>query len=281
MGTALPLQEHVGPSLGRDARLQGLAGRLRALGSSEGELSPLEARQQRVELREAARDFEAMFLNLLIQEMRPDEGEDEMLGGGLGNRYYTEMFDAELSKLLSRTGQLGLAEMIERQVAGQIGLDEAEDGTIPGEGVSRALIQPLRRVAASAYRASEMFLRPLVGRLSSVFGMRDDPIDGVRRHHNGIDIAAELGSPVAAAADGRVSFSGRSPGYGNLVVVEHAGGYQTRYAHNANNIVRKGEVVRAGQAVASVGDSGRATGPHLHFEVRRSGEPLDPLALLR
>ena len=216
-----------------------------------------------------------MFINLLIQEMRPEPGEDDMLGGGLGSRHYTEMFDAELSRLLSRTGQLGLAEMIERQIAGRIGLDEAEDG------VGRALAQPLRRMAASAYRAAERFLRPLAGRLSSAFGMRDDPIDGVRRHHNGIDIAAEQGSPVAAAGDGRVSFSGPSPGYGNLLVIEHADGYQTRYAHNANNLVRKGEAVRAGQVVASVGDSGRATGPHLHFEVRRSGEPLDPLALLR
>ncbi len=281
MGTALPLQENIGSSLGRDARLHGLAGRLRALGSAEGELSPQEARRQRGELREAARDFEAVFINLLIQEMRPDEGEDDMFGGGFGNRYYTEMFDAELSRLLSRTGQLGLAEMIERQVAGQIGLDEADEGIIPGEGVGRALVQPLRRIAASAYRAAEGFLRPLAGRLSSEFGMRDDPIDGVRRHHNGIDIAAERGSPVVAAADGRVSFSGPSSGYGNLVVIEHAGNYQTRYAHNANNLVRKGEAVRAGQVVASVGDSGRATGPHLHFEVRQSGEPLDPLALLR
>ncbi len=111
--------------------------------------------------------------------------------------------------------------------------------------------------------------------------MRTDPFDGEKRHHNGVDIAAPAGTPVRAAADGRVKFSGWMPGFGNVVVIEHSVEFETRYAHNANNLVRKGEVVKTGQAVASVGSTGRSTGPHLHFEVHKGGTAVDPTVFLR
>jgi murein DD-endopeptidase MepM/ murein hydrolase activator NlpD len=116
---------------------------------------------------------------------------------------------------------------------------------------------------------------PVAGRLSSPFGRRGASM------HEGIDIAAARGTPVRAAAAGRVVHSDWSiSGYGNLVIVEHRGGLVTLYAHNRVNRVRVGQYVEAGQVISEVGRTGHATGPHLHFEVRRDGKPRDPLDFL-
>jgi len=287
MGTSLPATD-LSTTLGRDSRLQGLANRLQALKLEEG--GKEERIAERAELRQAAQDFEAMFINLLLREMWPDQEEEGMFGKSTASEFYRDMFNTELSNEMSRSGQLGLAEMLERQVAGMLGLEEEDDGFIPGKVLGRALPQPVRRGAERVYqaveqvatKAAERFLRPLTeGWISSRFGMRNDPFNGERRHHEGIDFAALEGSPVKASADGVVKFSGRQTGYGNLVIIEHTDGYETRYAHNADNHVRKGEVVSKGQVIASVGDSGRATGPHLHFEVRKEGEAVDPIGFLR
>ena len=290
MSTALP-QTELASGFGRDATFGALSDRVGSLKPLGGDASDAEVAAQRAELRKAAQDFEAMFINLVLKEMRPDEEEDGLFGSSTAGNIYREMFDTELSKTMSGSGQLGLAEMIERQVAQSLGI-ELEDGveTIPGQVLNRAIPEPLRRSVARAYEAVEQtaartaadFAKPLFGgRVSSEFGLREDPIDGRGRQHKGVDIAAPEGTPVKASADGKVSFSGWQPGYGNMVIIEHAGGYETRYAHNSDNLVRKGEVVKQGQVVASVGSTGRSTGSHLHFEVRREGAAVDPFGLIR
>jgi murein DD-endopeptidase MepM/ murein hydrolase activator NlpD len=98
--------------------------------------------------------------------------------------------------------------------------------------------------------------------------------------HKGIDIAGKHGSDIAAMADGLVVFSGRQSGYGKIVQIRHANGLETLYAHNASNLVAEGELVRKGQVIAKLGSSGRSTGPHVHFEVRRNGEAVDPMRYL-
>lgn len=120
------------------------------------------------------------------------------------------------------------------------------------------------------------FIWPLrKGGLSSFFGSRGDS------YHEGIDIRANAGTPVYAAREGVVIYSGRGiRGYGNVVIVKHKGGFATVYAHNKFNTVRRGEKVKRGALLARVGATGRATGPHLHFEVRRGELPQDPLAFL-
>jgi LysM repeat protein len=116
---------------------------------------------------------------------------------------------------------------------------------------------------------------PLRGRKTSGFGMRGS------RPHQGVDIAAPKGTPVKAAADGRVAYSGAGmKGYGKVVVVKHENDYSTVYAHNSSLLVRMGEKVDKGQVIAKVGSTGWATGPHLHFEVRRRGVPEDPMQYL-
>jgi murein DD-endopeptidase MepM/ murein hydrolase activator NlpD len=118
------------------------------------------------------------------------------------------------------------------------------------------------------------FLWPTQGTITSRFGRRGS------RQHDGIDIGAAKGSAVCAAADGEVIFAAKQGGYGNLVLLRHRGGLVTVYAHHDRNLVRKGQRVRAGQVIARVGQTGRASGPHLHFEVRRGIEPQNPLRFL-
>lgn len=133
-----------------------------------------------------------------------------------------------------------------------------------------------RRLAKSVARAqtSLRFGWPVRGRLSSRFGMRKG------RPHEGIDVAASRGTPIHAAEAGRVIHSGRLSGYGKVVIVKHAGAYRTVYAHASKLLVKKGAFVERGQTIALVGSTGRSTGPHVHFEIRRSETPHNPLAFL-
>lgn len=117
-------------------------------------------------------------------------------------------------------------------------------------------------------------------RMTSGYGYRKDPFTGKREFHNGVDLAAKTGTAVYPVRDGKVVFSGWQSGYGRMVIVEHADQTQTVYAHTSKNLVTHGMQVTAGQAIAQVGSSGRSTGPHLHFEVRRNGRAVDPMPYL-
>jgi len=119
--------------------------------------------------------------------------------------------------------------------------------------------------------------KPLVeGYRTSGFGYRTDPITGERLEHQGLDFSGPVGEPILALADGIVTFSGKNSGYGNLVELEHVDGLRTRYAHNQANLVKRGARVKKGQAIATLGSTGRSTGPHVHIEVRLDGSPIDP-----
>jgi murein DD-endopeptidase MepM/ murein hydrolase activator NlpD len=117
---------------------------------------------------------------------------------------------------------------------------------------------------------------PVDGIITSVVGLRYDPIDGMLRNHNGIDIAVPEGTPVKAVAPGVVSYSGSRTGYGNMVIVEHDDGTTTLYAHNRENIVVTGTRVDSHSIVAHSGSTGRSTGPHLHFEAWSGEENITP-----
>jgi murein DD-endopeptidase MepM/ murein hydrolase activator NlpD len=148
----------------------------------------------------------------------------------------------------------------------------APDGARP----PRATYTP--RAYASATAAARPLTNLPLDQMSSTsaFGKRSDPIEGETRQHNGIDLGAKEGTPVRAAGSGIVKFAGEAGTYGNLVVVDHGGGLETRYAHLKRIDVLPGQVLAAGAKVGGVGQTGRATGPHLHFEVRRDGQPSDP-----
>ncbi|MCL5773684.1 MAG: peptidoglycan DD-metalloendopeptidase family protein [Firmicutes bacterium] len=121
---------------------------------------------------------------------------------------------------------------------------------------------------------------PLRAPISSYFGYRRHPILGRTILHTGIDLAAGYGTPIAAADGGVVILAGWCGGYGNAVIIDHGNGISTLYGHCSRLYVSAGQIVRKGQTIALVGSTGRSTGPHLHFEVRQNGVPVDPLSLL-
>lgn len=118
------------------------------------------------------------------------------------------------------------------------------------------------------------------GRLSSGYGVRSvDPVTGEAKangHHDGYDLAAAMGTPIRASKAGTVTFAGRKGGYGNAVILNHPGGWSTLYGHASGLAVEYGQEVAAGQVVAYVGSTGHSTGPHLHYELRYHGKPVDP-----
>jgi murein DD-endopeptidase MepM/ murein hydrolase activator NlpD len=124
------------------------------------------------------------------------------------------------------------------------------------------------------------FQMPLSGRVSSGFGNRFHPIDKKIKFHAGVDLAVPVGTRVAAAAEGIVKFAGWKGGYGNLVIIEHADGRETRYGHLSKIMVSEGEKVSLGQQIALSGSTGKSTGPHLHFEIRENGQVVDPIKFL-
>ncbi len=119
------------------------------------------------------------------------------------------------------------------------------------------------------------------GWISSGYGYRTDPTSGERTFHEGVDFAGVRRSNVIAVAAGVVVFSGRNLGYGKMIAVKHRQGYVSRYAHNAKNLVEVGETVAKGQPIALMGSTGRATGPHVHFEVLRMGRAINPMDFVR
>ncbi|MGC4029884.1 MAG: M23 family metallopeptidase [Steroidobacteraceae bacterium] len=123
--------------------------------------------------------------------------------------------------------------------------------------------------------------RPVIeGYISSYYGERQDPFSGHEAIHKGLDYAGALGSQVVAVAAGVVTRAEGRNGYGNLVEINHGNGYVTRYAHNQRLLVAVGDTVVRGQAVALMGSTGRSTGPHVHFEVLRNGQQVNPLAFV-
>ena len=113
-------------------------------------------------------------------------------------------------------------------------------------------------------------------RVASGYGMRIDPVYHVRKFHQGMDFSAPIGTEIYATGNAKVKFSGWKQGYGNTVILDHGFGYETLYAHLYKSLVRKGQKVRRSDIIALVGNTGKSTGPHLHYEVRLNGKPVDP-----
>jgi murein DD-endopeptidase MepM/ murein hydrolase activator NlpD len=184
--------------------------------------------------------------------------EGRLWGSAMG-----DTIDAEMARQLSRAGGFGVADAIARA-------SETASSGSPDEAAGTGTTIP----------APVDHTRPVEDRLTSPFGWRADPLTGAARFHTGIDLRAAYGDTVPAAAPGRVVEAQERGGYGLTVVVEHGPGLRTRYAHLSAMTVAVGDTVDQGQEIGRVGQSGRATGPHLHFEVIRNGERVDPTALV-
>ena len=242
-----------------------------ATSAAPAERSPAEAQ----EIRRLAQEFEAMLMTQMLREMRKSMLDEDDQREGLGGAAFTDTMDVELGRALSQSGGLGLADVLLRAWQKQVG-DSASEGALPNvvsAAKAAAGEMPAGTDPAAILGPSDITdLAPI----TSQFGWRQDPLNGSARFHKGLDIAVAYGADVKAAAPGRVSFSGVQNGYGNTVVIDHEGGRQTRYAHLSEQLVRVGDVVAEGQLVGKSGNSGRATGPHLHFELLVNGQPVDP-----
>ena len=128
--------------------------------------------------------------------------------------------------------------------------------------------------------ASTPSIWPVRGWITSPFGRRTSPFSGIPTFHEGLDIAAQTGTPVVAPADGIVVKAAFSPGYGNMVEISHGYGIKTVYGHNSRLNVKEGQQVKRGDVISYIGDTGSSTGPHLHYEVRQNGLPVNPMKYL-
>jgi murein DD-endopeptidase MepM/ murein hydrolase activator NlpD len=238
-----------------------------------------------VELKKAAHEFEALFVSYLLKVMRQTIEESGLTDGGFGKSVYTELFDEEMSRTVAQQGPLGLSALILKGLEAEgtyisdnesSGIDTIREGE-PDEKQD-ATPGPLAKPTAET-DIPDLFL-PVQAPVSSAFGIRNDPFSHARRFHKGIDLAAPAGTSVHAAMGGTVVFAGSERGYGNTVVISNGDKVETRYAHLGRTNVKAGDVVREEDVIGSVGTSGRSTGPHLHFEVTRLGEAVNPVAAL-
>lgn len=179
-------------------------------------------------------------------------------------------------KQLAWQQQAALKEIVNDRRAYERALDEliAESYRVAARIRALQATPAGRKRMATAFRGG--FIRPVDGRITSGYGMRYHPILHKRKLHTGVDFSARTGTPVRAAAAGTVIIAGWMGAYGNAVIIDHGGGVSTLYGHNSSVSVRAGQSVKQGQTIARAGSTGWSTGPHVHFEVRRNGQPVNP-----
>jgi murein DD-endopeptidase MepM/ murein hydrolase activator NlpD len=235
------------------------------------------ANQRAVRARKAAEtrvatieaELEGTRLQLQQQEQAQDEARSQL--GSLADE---------------RRNLVSLAGMRRRSVATEVA--EMEDLSAAEEASLEGLILERERELESQQRAAGIagggdhsgaagtFSWPVTGTITSPFGWRSNPFGGAPEFHQGLDIAAPTGTTVTAAAGGTVIMAQWYGGYGNYILIDHGGGYSTGYGHLSAIYVTTGQSVQRGQAIGAVGSTGQSTGPHLHFEVRIAGKPVDP-----
>lgn len=253
--------------------------------------------KQAAKLKQASRMFESYFLQQLMKEMRKTVSKSGLISGGKGEEMFTDMLDQAQSDRASAVRSMGIADMIERQMTrDKVKSPAAEGMKLPGDAAQQGQNLPntgtlktpsyfrsgyQKRASTGESSANGDLVMPVSGEVTSTFGARVHPVSGEVREHQGVDLAAPEGSPVRAARAGRVSFAGEFGDYGNLVVVTHDDGSSAYYGHLETMNVSAGQNVSQGQGLATVGQTGLTTGPHLHFEIRdSSGRAQDPLPQL-
>ncbi|TMH69375.1 MAG: M23 family peptidase [Betaproteobacteria bacterium] len=237
---------------------------------------------------EAQRTQERLQGHLNAMAIRLGELQARMMRlDGVGERLATiaGLKPQELSALLSRANP-GTGGAISSQPSHTLSVDEftALIDRLAGQVEARSDQLGVLETLLVQDAANRKFLPtrlPIVDSwFSSNFGYRIDPFTGQNAFHEGVDFPAEAGTPIIAAASGKVVFADVHPEYGKLVEIEHGNGLVTRYAHASLLLVRPGDLVMAGQRIASVGSTGRSTGPHLHFEIRLKGVAQNPARFL-
>lgn len=264
--------------------------------SIPGGIEALRGRKDPEALRAVAREMESLFAYEMVKAMRATAA-GATSGKGLGSDVYGSMFDMELARVLASRG-LGLHEILLRGIGGGNpagsdvkGLTRGETANAPessgdlhGKTPDDREIAPpppaVENVPSAPPPPDSGFPIRDGGRVSSGFGFRKDPFTGGIAFHRGMDIAAAAGTAVYPVRGGKVTFSGHQKGYGNVVIVDHGDGFVTKYGHNRANLADRGSLVGPDTVIAEVGDTGRSTGHHLHFEVSYEGKIVRPETVL-
>jgi len=220
-------------------------------------------------LRQASEAFEALLMQILLRTMRQAQLEQGFFGDGAGADTYEGIAETHLAEALAASSPLGLARQIEQRWAG-------DPAAAAEAGAALAHLEHLRAERAYADSGAMPARAPRAEGVSSSFGWRADPLDGSQRFHEGVDLPAPAGTPVLSVAPGRVVGVGHRGGYGLEVLVDHGQGWVTRYAHLHAASVAPGQRVGRREILGRVGQTGRTTGPHLHFEALRHGQAVDP-----
>ncbi len=197
--------------------------------------------------------------------------------------YKNQIVSRQRELQVAMASREGLMRDLERQ---QKLYEQQEDELLQQSKQLETVIQQLQAKSSIKYGGGKLLWPvPSSNVITSPFGMRLHPVLGVYRMHTGIDIAANTGASIVAAADGQVIFSGYYGGYGYTVIIDHGDGISTLYAHlyahNSALLVKEGDTVKRGQVIAKAGSTGLSTGPHLHFEVRKNGVPVNPMDWLK
>jgi murein DD-endopeptidase MepM/ murein hydrolase activator NlpD len=182
-----------------------------------------------------------------------------------------DRFDLIIEQRRAETGEVEIGDLL------YAGLDQGKKKTRLLKWKSGGSTQWFE--ASGVGRTHEGMTKPVAGHQTSAFGLRRHPILGFSRFHKGVDFGAPYGSPIVAATDGVVEFAGRHGGHGNYVKLKHGGGMETGYAHMSRIAAKVGQRVRQGQVIGYVGSTGLSTGPHLHYEVYRGGQAVNPLSV--
>jgi murein DD-endopeptidase MepM/ murein hydrolase activator NlpD len=179
-----------------------------------------------------------------------------------------------------QTQAVGQKDLISRLKTNRAALEQAEAQLAQDSQAVKGLIQ--QRIGQGGWvgQGTGQMMAPVMAEITSGFGWRTHPILGYEKFHAGLDFGADYGVVISAADTGLVIFSGWYGGYGNSVILDHGNNITTLYAHADEAYVVEGQMVQKGQPIAAVGSTGLSTGPHLHFEVRQGGEPVDPVAFL-
>ena len=193
--------------------------------------------------------------------------------------YKNQIVSRQRELQVAMASREGLMRDLERQ---QKLYEQQEDELLQQSKQLETVIQQLQAKSSIKYGGGKLLWPvPSSNVITSPFGMRLHPVLGVYRMHTGIDIAANTGASIVAAADGQVIFSGYYGGYGYTVIIDHGDGISTLYAHNSALLVKEGDTVKRGQVIAKAGSTGLSTGPHSHFEVRKNGVPVNPMDWLK
>lgn len=182
--------------------------------------------------------------------------------------------DTELSSINNYLKARGIKPAIKQPEGG-----EADEAVLSSDEISDFYVKYLDRIN---YDLSHTPLgMPYHGRITSTFGHRENPFGGINvETHKGLDIAGPLGSSVKAMAIGTVEFAGSRGGFGNCIMIKHANGFETLYGHLSKILVRAGENIKIGQTIGKMGSTGRSTGPHLHYEIHKNGQKINPQSFL-